>query len=348
MKLGKRIKQLRIKSNLTQESLAEQLNVSMQSVSKWENDVSMPDITLLPKLSEILGVSIDELFDLSVEQKLARIERRLDIEEPLLHNDFVEIEEYLKEQVESEEHKYRATSLMAYLYTCRVMSDSKKIEKYAKQAIRMKPNEKNCEWMLGKAGNYQCFDWNINNHTSAINFFREVAEGNPNLSLPLCYLIDNLIADHRTDEAEAYIQKYEKLRPDNVAMIAAYKAENELARFNEAKADAIMAQLEKDHPEDAGCLFEIAQYHAKKANYSKAINYYESSFAQDTQRPRYIDALLSIADIYDILGDIGKEVETLGRIIACCKEEWGMDEEIELKEHMERRDKLLQKLNESK
>ncbi|MCR5741825.1 MAG: helix-turn-helix domain-containing protein, partial [Gammaproteobacteria bacterium] len=46
MELGNKIKQYRIKCNLTQESLADRLNISPQSISKWENGITMPDITL--------------------------------------------------------------------------------------------------------------------------------------------------------------------------------------------------------------------------------------------------------------------------------------------------------------
>ena len=46
---------------MTQDRIAEAVNVSSQAVSKWENDINMPDITLLLKLAEILGVTTDEL-----------------------------------------------------------------------------------------------------------------------------------------------------------------------------------------------------------------------------------------------------------------------------------------------
>ena len=74
MELGKKIKQLRFKAGLTQEQLADRLGIGPQSVSKWENAVAMPDITLLPLLAEVFGVSIDDLFDLTTEQRLNRIE----------------------------------------------------------------------------------------------------------------------------------------------------------------------------------------------------------------------------------------------------------------------------------
>ena len=59
--LGKRISENRKAKNIKQDELAEMLLVSPQAVSKWENDISCPDISLLPKLSEILGISVDEL-----------------------------------------------------------------------------------------------------------------------------------------------------------------------------------------------------------------------------------------------------------------------------------------------
>ena len=59
--LGRRIARLRLAKTATQERLAKELNVSPQAVSKWENDINYPDISLLPNLARFLGVSVDEL-----------------------------------------------------------------------------------------------------------------------------------------------------------------------------------------------------------------------------------------------------------------------------------------------
>lgn len=59
--MGKRIAALRKNCGFTQEQLAEKLGVSPQAVSKWENDISCPDISLIPLLASTLGVSTDEL-----------------------------------------------------------------------------------------------------------------------------------------------------------------------------------------------------------------------------------------------------------------------------------------------
>lgn len=59
--IGKRISSARRELSLTQEGLAEAMGVSAQAVSKWENDISCPDISLIPKLARTLVMTTDEL-----------------------------------------------------------------------------------------------------------------------------------------------------------------------------------------------------------------------------------------------------------------------------------------------
>ena len=60
--IGAKIAELRREHNMKQDELAEMLGVTPQAVSKWENGASMPDISLLPKIAQIFGVTIDDLF----------------------------------------------------------------------------------------------------------------------------------------------------------------------------------------------------------------------------------------------------------------------------------------------
>ncbi len=59
--LGKRFQRLRKKANFTQEEVATKLNITPQAVSKWENDVSAPDISLLIEIADMFSVTVDEL-----------------------------------------------------------------------------------------------------------------------------------------------------------------------------------------------------------------------------------------------------------------------------------------------
>ena len=58
---GRMVAELRRKKGLTQLELAEQMNVTDKAVSKWERDLSFPDVSSLPRLAEIFEVSVDEL-----------------------------------------------------------------------------------------------------------------------------------------------------------------------------------------------------------------------------------------------------------------------------------------------
>ncbi|MBO4381258.1 MAG: helix-turn-helix transcriptional regulator, partial [Clostridia bacterium] len=249
MELGNKIKQLRNKASLTQEQLADELGISAQSVSKWETGASMPDITLLPKIAERFGVSIDELFDLTVEQKLNRIDNRLDFEDELTHDVFWDYEEFLKAQLANEQYKYRATSLLAHLYWHSIDAMSKKAAKYAKEAILLAPEKKDCQWIFEEAAGGVCWDWNIENHAKIIDFYKEVIASDkiePHTPLPYYYLIDHLIADNRLDEAEKYVAEVAKLPATKPVLLQVYKAYIALGRHDVKTADEIMNNLVKD------------------------------------------------------------------------------------------------------
>ena len=331
MEIGKKIRQLRVKCGLTQEQLADRLGLSAQAVSKWENAVAMPDITLLPELAGIFGVSIDELFDLTAEQKLLRIESRLDTEEDLEPDVFREYERFLKERIAEGVDRQRATSLLAYLYHHRLCTYARKTDACAREAIRLAPGKKDCQWLLQMAEGSSEWDWNVGNHSRTIDFYKEVLEsdkGEPRSPLPYYYLIGELLADGRADEAEAYLEEYKRLPACRPFLIPTYEAAIALARFDEKKADAIMASALKADPKNADLLFQAAQYHARKCEYDQAIEYYEASYAAETdKKPRFTDALQGIATIYEIRGEYRKAADTHRRILAALREEWGFTEE---------------------
>ena len=330
MELGKKIRQLRFKAGLTQEQLAEKLGIGAQAVSKWENAVAMPDISLLPSLAETFGVSIDELFDLTAEQRLNRIENSLDIEDELPQDIFREYEDYLKAQLASGENKKRVTELTAYLYWHRMNAAAEKVRRYAKEAVRMAPGEKVCQWMLNMAEGHAVWDWNMANHAKAVDFYRELVRENPETRLPYLYLLDNLIADHRVAEAEETLEKLKKLPDADPVMTEVYRAYIALARYDEPAANAIIEALRKDHENDSAFLFEAAQYYARKCDYDRAIAHYELSFEKETRHPRFMDELHGISEIYEIRGDYQKAAETWDRIAELLEQEWGMTEETEL------------------
>ena len=61
MEIGKKLKDARMRSGFTEESVAEKVNVSRQTISNWENEKSYPDIISVIELSNLYSISLDEL-----------------------------------------------------------------------------------------------------------------------------------------------------------------------------------------------------------------------------------------------------------------------------------------------
>lgn len=76
---GQRFQRLRKNAKLTQEDVAAKLNITAQAVSKWENDVSAPDISVLAELSDLLNVTLNELLGKQAETSLVPEQHRKNI-----------------------------------------------------------------------------------------------------------------------------------------------------------------------------------------------------------------------------------------------------------------------------
>ena len=85
--LGENIKRMRKERELTQETLANFLGVSYQSISKWERGDSFPDITLLPSIASFFDVTTDELLGIEKTRKEEKIQNYIDEYEALYYKD---------------------------------------------------------------------------------------------------------------------------------------------------------------------------------------------------------------------------------------------------------------------
>ena len=342
MELGNKIKALRTKAGLTQEKLADELGVSFQTISKWENNVCAPDIAMLPKLSVFFGVTIDELFSLTNEQKIRRIENMLDMEQELSDSTFEEILDFLREQLEIHEDKGKINSMIAHVYHHRVNSDCTKVVKYAKKAMRLKPEVKDCQWLLEKAEGAVTADWNFANHAKTIRFYKELVEEHPTVERNYIYLLENLIADNRTKEARVYLEKYRDLT-EKEFLVLDYEGLIALVEHNVELAEQKIREIEERFPEEEHAMFAIADYHARQCHYEEAIKYYEKCYQMDEQ-PRYYDPLHGIAIIYEIQEKYKEAVKTYDRILKNLAEEWKFTEGEPVRVIQEERQRLLEKI----
>lgn len=349
MEIGNKIKFLRRKAGLTQEQLGNRLNVSAQSVSKWETGTAMPDITALPLLSREFGVSIDELFDLTQEERLQRIENRIEVEEDVPADVFREYEDELQHLLRDGSDRYRALSMLAYLYHHRMRSDARRVSRYAREAIMLAPEKKDCQWLLERSEGETAWDWNISNHAGLIDFYKQViAEDKitPRTPLPYYYLIDYLLFDQRTQEAAHYVDEMEKLPACNRVLPPAYRAHIALIENGQQAGDAVIEEALKNMPEVSGMMFEAAQYYARTCRYDKALDLYERCYkAEEDEKPRFSDPLQGMAIIHEIRGDYASAVCAREREMDNLKNEWGYVDEAPVQETLREIQRLREKMN---
>lgn len=114
MRLGQKITELRKKNNLSQEGLAEKMNVSRQAVSKWESDQSIPDIEKIVNLSELFGVTTDYLLKSGTPSfKIKTADTPIEDKLPVLPDELVQ--KYLSTAKKSS--KLRALSIALAIFS---------------------------------------------------------------------------------------------------------------------------------------------------------------------------------------------------------------------------------------
>ena len=141
--LGENIKKLRRERQLTQEQLAEALEVSFQAVSKWENKVTYPDIEVLPVIAGYFDVTVDELLGVDVEKKEEEIKKILDEVQKLKHvGKSYEASCLLREKVKEYPNSAEllsnlASALYSYYYQGDAQLEKEKFKEYAKEVIEL-------------------------------------------------------------------------------------------------------------------------------------------------------------------------------------------------------------------
>lgn len=138
LNIGENIKKLRAEKGVTQEQLAEHLSITYQSVSKWENNITSPDLYLIPEIAGYFEVPIDELFKANMKGYKNKAQRLFAIYE---HSG--KKEDFEKADAEYEkifaENKADGEDMRLYgvLNEYRCYALAKKAEELYKQAISM-------------------------------------------------------------------------------------------------------------------------------------------------------------------------------------------------------------------
>jgi len=322
MEIGKRIKMLRSAKNVTQEILANELNVTPQAVSRWENGLAMPDITLLPALSVFFGVRIDEFFELSDDAQFKRIENMMD-EDFLSRSDFDYAERFLKDRIALDPEDARSLRYLADLYNHRAEGYQRKAETLVKRSLELEPDVKAGYSILSYAANGACFDWCSDNHRELIDYYYGFVEKNPGYFSGYRWLLDNLIADYRYLEAETVIGKMEQVKSDYVTSI--YKGFVMYQLGHRDEAEKLWQQTLEDESDNWLAWSFLGDVRVKQCQYDEAVECYTKAAELETV-PRYIDNYYSIAQISEIRGKWNEAADAYEKVLEILREDERMTE----------------------
>ena len=342
MELGKKIKQLRTNKGVTQEALANALGVTYQAVSRWENETTMPDISLLPQISVFFGVSIDELFEFTKEAQYERIENMLNERAILTDMEFENAKCFLEKQLAKESENINALKLLAWLHSHRAKSSNIQAVEYAKRALQLGDTSKSMNNILRDAYGSPHTDWNYRNRHELIDFYYEHLKTHPDDMRAYRYLLPALVADGRTDEAKEVIEKIRTLEKPELLFVFDAMILRRKGKANEA--ENLLNDMAKQFPDSWYTWAIVADFKADDCKYDEAVSCYEKSFGLQ-EKPRYTDSLEAIAHIYEIKAEYQKSVSTYQRIIELLKTDWNITFGATVNKYLQKIDELAGKMN---
>jgi len=338
MNIGKKIKDLRLVKGVTQETLAQELGVTAQAVSRWENGAAMPDIGLLPALSIYFGVRIDDFFELSDEAQQERIYNMTETEEFIPRADFDHAERFLKDKLAMDPQDAGSLITLAALYNHRAEGYHRRAEALCKRALDVAPTEKSGHSQLSYAASGACFDWCSSNHREMIDYYYSFVEKNPDYRPGYMWLLDNLIADLRLEEALETILAIDRIKHDYYPMLMEGYVRSLLG--DHEAAETLFAETMEAEQENLYAWSLLGDIRVKQRRYDEAVECYEKSAELDLD-PGFTDNYLSIAYIHEMQGkwdlaadayektlevyrsnrklEDGFGVEQLQKMILCCR-----------------------------
>lgn len=332
MEIGNQIKALRTQRGITQEDLAQQLGVSAQAVSKWERDAATPDIQLLPAISAYFGVTIDELFALSDETRMERIQNML-WDERVLNPATVETDRvFLLEKGKREKNNGEVYRLLADIEYQLSEEHRRAAQDYAREAIDREPenNDAHSTFVQSSCGEWGA--WYSTNHHELIDYYKKFVAEHPNWRSGYMWLIDQLIADNRLDEAQQYCDEM-TAATETGYRTAMYRGEIAWADGRHGEALAIWDEMSREFADERGVWVSMGDYMARMARYEEAKQHYRKSMDVQTKFPRYLDGLTSIAHICEMQGDFEGAIAANEEELVLLREEWKITSGEEIDAH---------------
>ena len=324
MEIGNQIKALRLRKGATQKQMAQYFGITEQAISKWENGVSVPDISMIPELSAYFGVRIDELFAVSDETHMERIQNMLWNVRYIDPADVESERKFLLEKAQREPDSSEAYEMLAKLEKHLAEEHNARAEEYALAALGINPNSDSAHQSLMDALSGKHIDPRHNSHSVLISHYKACIAAHPEAVAAYPYLIAQLMDDNRFDEAEKYCDMMEQ---NDKNYFSEYypiilRIRIALARRNIDTARTMWEQLERDYPDNWSIQHDIGDFHMLVGEFGIAKEYYHKAIAM-LKMPRYTDPVDSLAKVCEMNGDIDEAIAARKLQQEILEKEWG-------------------------
>ena len=329
MEMGKEIRRLRDARGITQETLAQALNVTAQTVSKWECGTSMPDVQTLPQIAIYFGVTIDQLFTMDPGQQMERIENRIYSQGLIDSAEERQLEKQLGAFAETPELAGQAELMLAKLYNHQAEQYRALAVGHGKEAVEKTGGDRDAVSELANAWGSYISDWNVRNHHALIDWFSGYCRRNPDNRCALMWLLDNLIDDRRLAEAREWLKKLAAM--DHTFRVPMYGYMIAISAGEKGEAENLLRELESMENQEWCWAVTLGDIHTLRQEYDEAVKWYRRG--QEMQPPpRFTDSAASIAHICEIRGDKSGAVAAYREVERLQREDWGIVSGEELEE----------------
>ena len=321
MEMGKEIRRLRNSRGLTQEALADALHVTAQTVSKWECGNTVPDVQLLPEIAVYFGVSIDQLFAMTPDQQLERIENRIYDRGLFDEAEERQIERQLATIGENPAYAGRAEMMLAKLYNNQAEQYRLLAVEHGQQAAEKTGGDSDAISELANAWGSYMPDWCVRNHHALIIWFSDFCRRHPDNRAAVMWLLDNLIDDRRLAEARKWLDKLAAI--DTTFRTPMYRYLIARVAGEEAEAEKQLHALEALEGQEWCWAVTLGDIYTQRQDYDAAIAWYRKG--QEMQpSPKFTDSANSIAQICEIRGDKAGAIAAYQEELRLLQEEWGI------------------------
>lgn len=320
LNLGNVIKRLRTEQSVTQEELAEHLEISFQAISKWETGTSLPDITLLPKLAAFFGVRIDELFSVNHEDELERIDTMLQ-RETMTDQNYSYAKRILDGILRENPEDVETMKQYAKVYLAKTNTDLLAAGRMLEKAMELSPlDEEIYSLYRGVRGGSEYKQHSDN------DWFIRVCEPYAKKHPQNCRLYRMLI--------EAMISKKYFKRAEELLDLVSFEGEQKyirevllgdiaLASGNKTAAKDIWSTVPK---EDWLGQYEIGERFNRLNEYDRAIECFNNAYEAQTA-PHKMDMMYSLAFLYKKLGRLEEAKAEWELIMKTLISEYAVTEE---------------------